>query len=163
MRYLIFVILLGFFACKGTKESKANLSKESSKNTQTANKQVKSYQDIAAEKIGEGVRFEKNSSGTLVLCKKVTLSKNIPMGQAGNFNKQMSSGKVKLIVVHIEKGEVLYEKTIAHGSAVWANDTQLLISETMGAAVPNNPNVYLVHVKTGKTSAVDKNTNIEKP
>lgn len=167
MKYLAIVLLISFISCKGTKESSSNLSAETSRKAEITTNQVTSYQEIAAEKLGEGAQFSKNKSETMVLCKKVTFSKNIPMGQAGIKSPAVptGAGTVKLIVVNIKQGDVLFEKSIAYGGADWASDTELRIFEIMGAHIPNNPNMYLYNVLTGTKTAITKDNEkkIEKP
>lgn len=160
MKYLAILVLISFISCKGTQDSSANLIAESSKTSQKTSKQVKTYQELAVEKIGEGVKFFKNKSETLVLCKKMTISKNIPMGNAGNFGGggaaivPAGAGNVQCIVVKIESGEILFEQSIAYGGIDWATDTQLRIFSVMGANMPNNPNMYLYDVLTKEKTAV---------
>ena len=163
MKYFAIVLLISFISCKGSKESSANLSAEASTTTQVTQKQVTTYTELATEKLGEGVKFFKNKSETLVLCKKVTFSKNIPMGRPGASTPVSSSGagNVQLMVINIASGKVLYEQSIAYGSADWASDTQLRIVHVMGANMPNNPNMYLYDVLSKEKTPID-NGNIKK-
>lgn len=175
MKYIFIVLLCGLLSCKGTKEAKTSTSSSLAAETTTVaanktGKQVGDYKKIATEKIGEGVQYEMNKSQTLVLCKKVTVSKNIPMSPAGGKGMtggMAGSGNVKLIVINVEQNDVIFEKNIAYGSATWASDTQLKIVEVMGANMPNNPNAYLYDVISKKKTAItSENTNdslIKKP
>ncbi|MFT5917693.1 MAG: hypothetical protein ACI81T_004210 [Bacteroidia bacterium] len=143
------LFLLSLFSCKGTKETR-NIETPKEKLTEnTTKKTMASYKEIANDKLGEGVEFFMNENESMVLCKKTVFSKHIPMGKAGSNNLSGNAANIKLIVINVEKGNILYEKSIAYGSAEWENDTQLRIMEIMGANSANNPNLYLYHVLTG--------------
>jgi hypothetical protein len=106
-----------------------------------------------------------NESKSMVLCKKVTVSKNIPMGTKDSGNLPGGGANVQLMVITIKENKVLYEKSIAYGSAEWENDETLRIIEIMGANLANNPNIYLYNVLTKSRTQLNngkEGTKIEK-
>lgn len=169
MRYIFIALFISLFSCKGTQESSSNLTADSEKNTsklttQTVKTSVKTYQELATEKLGkENIQYKMNGSKTLVLCKVVKMTKNIPMSPAGGKAPAVAaSGSCKLIVVNIEKGKVIFEKSIAFGNADWASDTELHILEVQGAYMPGKSGPYLYDVIKGMRVDPEKKSS-EKP
>jgi len=157
MKYLYILSFCALLACKGTKDTSSNTMNDQSKTTLSATtNQVKTYQELATEKLGDAksITYEMNTSKSIVLCKKVTFTKNIPMGAAGSKPVASNTGNVQFIVVDIAKGKILHERSIAYGSVQWEDDRQIKIVEVMGAAMPNNPNMYLYDVISGKKTPI---------
>ena len=76
------------------------------------------YSKIISERLGEGVQYQKNESGTNVLCKVE--------------HKSINGLETRFILYDLEQEQILLEDAVYNGSVQWISDSEIQVKNTPG-------------------------------
>ncbi len=114
--------------------------------TRPGQSNTNSYQTLALQKYGEGVKFTPNTTGNLMLCVK-----------AGEQTAQFPYPSAKFFVFELTTNKMLYEDEVGQGSVWWLNDREIKIRTISGILkdIEQREEGFRVDVFTGQKSRLN--------